>query len=261
MWKQMMCWGVMVMLCSGCIHVKVGDVSMTEDLNQDTATGFIHLSTEVNGEERRGMVYVPMDYDPKQTYPLIVFLHGLGESGSDGVAQTTVGIGNAIRNHPERFPCIVYMPQSPKKVWWNSVAGRKSASDSFDHITQGIERVLAQYSVDENRVSLTGLSMGGFGTFAYGSTHPARFSAFMPICGGGNAEAVAPGLAQRPMWVFHGESDDVVSVTGSKEIVEATRAAGGSVKFTTYPGVGHNSWDKAYGPDEQAIEWLLEQQR
>ena len=173
-----------VVLCGGCVSVQVGDVSVIGDFNQDIATGFIHLSTEVNGEKRPGMVYVPADYDPDEAYPLIVFLHGLGESGSDGIAQTTAGIGNAIRRHPERFPCIVYMPQSPTNVWWNPVEGREAGMDSFAHITYGIEQVLEQYSIDEDRVSLTGLSMGGYGTFAYGAVNADRFCAFMPICGG-----------------------------------------------------------------------------
>lgn len=261
MMKRLSYFGMVLLLCGGCISVDIGDVSVSEDWPwPEVATGFINLSTEVDGEEQAGMVYVPVDYTPAKVYPLIVFLHGLGESGSDGIAQTTAGIGNAIRKNPERFPCIVYMPQTPEGKYWNTLESREKVPDSFDHITDGIERVLKNCSIDENRISLTGLSMGGYGTFAYGGTYPERFSAFIPICGGGDL-SVALGLAQRPMWVFHGEDDDVIPVKKSKEMVEATRELGGSVKFTIYPGVGHNSWDKAYSVDEQAIEWLLEQHR
>jgi predicted peptidase len=250
---------LVVALYGGCISVRTGDIRVEEE-EWDTATGFIHLSTEVNGVKRPGMVYVPADYDPDNEYPLIVFLHGLGESGDNGIAQTNAGLGNAIRKNPERFPCIVYFPQSPRNQWWSIVDGRETAPNSFEHITDGIERVLDRYSVDEDRVSLTGLSMGGYGAFAYGAAHADRFSAFMPICGGGDIEGAA-GLARRPMRVFHGEADGVINVDESKKMVDATRALGGTVKLTTYPGVGHNSWDKAYSVDEKAIEWLLEQRR
>lgn len=252
----------LVLLCSGCVSVRMGDIQVDDDFAWDgpVATGFIHLSTEVDGEERPGMVYVPADYDPDEAYPLIVFLHGLGESGSDGLSQTTAGLGNAIRKNPDRFPCLVYFPQSPSRQWWSAVDGRVTATNSFEHVTDGIDRVLDLYHVDEDRVSLTGLSMGGYGTFAYGAKHADRFSAFMPVCGGGDVEGAAE-LARRPMWVFHGEADGVISVDKSKQMVDATRKQGGNVKFTTYPGVGHNSWDKAYSADQKAIEWLLEQRR
>ncbi len=262
MYKKSIVYMGLVLLCSGCISVRMGDIQVEEDFKLDgpTATGFIHLSTEVDGEVRPGMVYVPAGYNHDTAYPLIVFLHGLGESGDNGMAQTTSGLGNAIRKNPERFNCLVYFPQSPSRQWWSAVDGRVTAPNSFEHITDGIERVLDLYHVDEDRVSLTGLSMGGYGTFAYGAKHADRFSAFMPVCGGGDVEAAVE-LARRPMWVFHGEADGVISVDKSKQMVDATRKAGGAVKFTTYPGVGHNSWDKAYSADQKAIEWLLEQRR
>ena len=221
-------------------------------------TGFIPFATQAEGEEQPAVVYVPEDYDAEREWPLVVFLHGMGERGDDGHRQAEVGIGKAIRQHPERFPCLVVMPQCSINTTWSSSKNRKGAPAS-KHIDAAIEHVMEKYNVDENRVSRTGLSMGGYGTFSYGALNIERFSALMPICGGGNPNNAAA-LAKKPMWVFHGGADPVVNPDQSKRMVEAVRDAGGDVQYTEYPGVGHNSWDKAYGAKE-AIEWLLAQRR
>ena len=221
-------------------------------------TGFIPFATQAEGEEQPAVVYVPADYDAEREWPLVVFLHGMGERGDDGHRQAEVGIGKAIRQHPERFPCLVVMPQCSISTTWSSSKNRKGAPAS-KHIDAAIEHVMEKYNVNENRVSLTGLSMGGYGTFSYGAANIERFSALMPICGGGNPNNAAA-LAKKPMWVFHGGADPVVNPDQSKRMVEAIREAGGDVQYTEYPGVGHNSWDSAYGTKE-AIAWLLAQRR
>ena len=259
-------WMVLVVVAfavvhSGCVVVDVGRVGSGKGNRSDVqSTGFIDMTTLSEGEERPAVVFVPADYDPDKEYPLIVFLHGAGERGDDGLRQTEVGIGPAIRKNPERFPCIVFIPQCPKGKWWGAIPGRSDDNSSAAHITDGIRKIKRNFNIDDDRVSLTGLSMGGFGTFGYGGDEWERFSAFLPICGGGNV-ASAENLAKRPMWVIHGEADSVVPVERSKEMVEAVREEGGSVKFTAYSGVNHNSWDKAYGPAEGAVEWLLAQER
>jgi predicted peptidase len=119
--------------------------------------------------------------------------------------------------------------------------------------------VRAAYTIDPKRIYLTGLSMGGFGTWGFAPSHIDTFAALMPICGGGSKKD-APALAKLPIWAFHGGDDETVPAEKSREMVEAVKAAGGKVKYTEYPGVGHNSWDAAYG-DPEAIEWLLKQRK
>ena len=216
------------------------------------------MQTRVEDETQPAALYVPADYDPEKSWPLVVFLHGLGERGSDGWRQTEVGIGKAIRWNPERFPCLVFMPQCSRSTVW-SASENEGGAAAIKHVDAGIEAILDGYNVDEDRISLTGLSMGGFGAFRYGAENAERFSALMPVCGGGNVGQAAA-LATVPMWVFHGGSDPVVKPEQSRRMVEAVRGAGGDIQYTEYPGVGHNSWDKAYG-SEEAIEWLLAQRR
>ncbi|MEK7793257.1 MAG: alpha/beta hydrolase [Candidatus Hydrogenedentota bacterium] len=223
-----------------------------DDAKAKVETGLVQFKTTASDGERTCALYVPPDYTPKKKWPLIVFLHGMGERGNDGLKQTTVGIGHAIEANADRFPCLVVMPQcSPDYVW--------TAAAALEHIDATIETVLREYSIDKDRVVLTGLSMGGFGSFHYGALHPEMFSCVAPVCGGGQVTA-AETLAKLPMWVFHGADDTVVPPARSQTMVEAIRAAGGDVKYTEYPGVGHNSWDNAYG-DPEAIKWMLSQKR
>lgn len=224
-------------------------------------SGFHDFPTTVQGEERAGAIHIPEGYDADKAYPLIVFLHGSGERGDDGEAQTTSGLGNAIRENPERFPCIVYMPQCPKSVKWSGEReGQEAMRSPHDFIQVGIATIKERFSIDEDRVYLTGLSMGGRGTYTYGSKHLDEFAAFLVVCArGSKREAIA--LANKPLWIFHGEADDVIPIKAAEYTVNAIQKTGKKVKFTRYPGVGHNSWDRAYGKEQGAIEWLLEQRR
>lgn len=240
------------LLCLICVGIAHAEDAPTDH------TGFVSFMTEVDGEQQPSVVYVPDGYDASKEWPLVVFLHGMGERGSDGEKQAEVGIGRAIRNNPERFPCLVLMPQCSRTTTWSASTNSKGAVAS-EHIDAAIQQVQERYNVDIGKVSLTGLSMGGYGTFSYGTANIDRFCAMMPICGGGNPDN-AETLAKVPMRVFHGGADPVVKPVQSTRMVEAIRAAGGDVEYTEYPGVGHNSWDNAYG-DAKAIEWLLAQSR
>ncbi|MFO7975610.1 MAG: dienelactone hydrolase family protein [Candidatus Hydrogenedentota bacterium] len=213
-------------------------------------TGFLNKTIEVRGEERPYAVYVPRNYDPSKAWPLIVFLHGAGERGDDGLLQTEVGLPSAIRRNAKRFPAIVVMPQCPKGVWW-------------DKAIEDVERAYAltreEYNIDPDRIYLTGLSMGGYATWQYGAQHIDRWAALMPICGGGNVKD-APILAKVPIWAFHGADDETVNPEESRKMVEAVKQAGGNIRYAEFENTGHNSWDQAYR-DKKVIRWLFNQEK
>ncbi|MFN3650151.1 MAG: alpha/beta hydrolase-fold protein [Armatimonadota bacterium] len=219
-----------------------------------TPTGFLNKTIQINGREHPYVVYVPRNYTPDKAWPVVLFLHGAGERGTDGLAQSQVGIGGAIRMHADRFPGIVVMPQCLPNEWWDRESMKPVALGALD-------QTLKEYRIDRDRQYLTGLSMGGFGSWALASQHPERWAAVAPICGRGNPAEMGPKLTKLPIWVFHGDKDEAVPVQHSREMVEAIKAAGGTrVKYTEYPGVGHNSWDPAYNDPEFAT-WLFQQKR
>jgi predicted peptidase len=185
------------------------------------------------------LVYLPQGYNKKgESWPLIVFLHGAGERGDDLEKVKTQGIPKILQNKMD-FPFVVVSPQCPKDAWWTEYSS--TLKKLIDHIK-------AEYNIDASRVYLTGLSMGGFGTWYMGERYPDEFAAIAPICGGG--EAFLANRLKMPIWVFHGAKDDVVPVKRSQEMVDAVKAAGGDVKFTVYPELGHGCWDAAYGDEE-----------
>lgn len=244
-WAAVFACGVIII--GGCATAPRDGADMT---SVGIVTGFINKTVLVDSGERSYVVYVPRDYDPGKPWPLIVFLHGRGQRGDDGLRQTEVGIGRAVRLWPERFPCLIVMPQCPESGLWDI---------ALDQVDAALERTMAEYNVNRDRVYLTGLSIGGYATWIYGAMHIDTYAALMPICGGGNPEDAAT-LAQVPIWAFHGAEDPAISPEESRTMVEAVQQAGGSVKYTEYPETGHNAWDQAYG-DKKAIKWLLKQRK
>ncbi len=216
---------------------------------------FVKHSVHVQGVETIYRVYEP---DVEGPFPVILFLHGAGESGSDGLRQTTVGIGPAIQRNPERFPALVVFPQASRGYGWRgfNLAAAVAALDAVE----------ARYAVDTRRVSVTGISMGGYGTWLLAVQQPERFAAAVPVCGGLDGTArlthaqAASRLARMPQWVFHGDQDDIIPVEESRLMVRALEAEGAPVRYTEYAGVRHNSWDRAYAEPE-LIPWLLRQRR
>lgn len=231
----------------------------TADAPATTATGFLYKTITFNGETYAYCVYVPPDYTPQRRWPVILFLHGSGERGSDGFLQTDVGIGRAIRRGYQRIPAIVVMPQCrPNMAWTGPMAALA---------LRCVEETSRTYRLDPQRVYLTGLSLGGQGTWLLGAEFADRFAALVPICGfaelgesSGLAEKLAARLTDIPIWCFHGDADPAVPVRKSRELVEAIRRAGGQIKYTEYAGARHNVWDRAYG-DPQLWEWLFAQKR
>jgi predicted peptidase len=233
-------------------------------------TGFLDRTVSVSGSSYRYQVYVPADYRSKKSWPVILFLHGAGERGSDGLRQTDVGIGHAIRLDASRVPFIVVLPQCSKDKIWGDPDMQAQALAALD-------ASIKEFHGDRKHVYLTGLSMGGFGTWELAARNPGRFAALVPICSGvqPNKEwpqlrvtliddpkiadpfaEVARRIGKTPVWMFHGDSDPSVPVEQSRHMAEALKAAGADFKYTEYPGVDHNSWDKAYAEPE-LVPWLL----
>ncbi|HWW02928.1 MAG TPA: prolyl oligopeptidase family serine peptidase [Candidatus Acidoferrum sp.] len=193
------------------------------------------------------LLFLPQGYEQsKKKWPLMLFLHGAGESGHDLAKVKTHGPPKIVETKPD-FPFILVSPQSPGRGWNPEV------------LNALLDDIMRTYRVDKDRVYLTGLSMGGFGTWELAAAHPEKFAAIAPICGGGNPQN-AKKLARLPIWVFHGAKDPTVPIERSREMVEALKAAGANVKFTVYPEAQHDSWTETY--DNPAFyQWLLEQKR
>src|SRR5712692_1511132 len=222
-------------------------------------TGFINRTVTINGTTYQYQVFVPAGWSSNKSWPVILFLHGAGERGEDGLVQTEVGIGTAIRRSTERFPCIVIFPQCRKNVAWSDPAMEVQT-------LKALEQTMKEFHGDPQRVYLTGLSLGGYGTWSLAAKYPGKFAALAPVCGGIRSPrapdlaaadgaqdpyaAVAQKIGKTPVWVFHGGADPTVPVEESRKMVEALKAAGGNVKYTEYDGVGHNSWVKAYAEPE-----------
>lgn len=231
--------------------------STAQDTSPPGPTGFLDRVYKSESGESKYVLFVPHGYDGSKAYPVILFLHGAGESGNDGKRQVTVGLGPAIKKQQKDFPFITIFPQANSKT----TVGRRWHAHSPDgkQALAILDEVMRTYKVDEKRIYLTGLSMGGFGTWDIAANYPDKFAAIAPICGGGDPSK-AKTLAKLPIWVFHGDADKVVPADLSRKMVAAIKEAGGDPKYDEYPGVGHNSWDKAYGNPE-LYKWLLSHQR
>jgi predicted peptidase len=196
------------------------------------------------------LTYLPAEYgkDKEKKWPLMLFLHGSGESGSDVEKVKVHGPPKLIAAGKD-MPFIVISPQCPNaREGWDPEA-----------LTALLDEVGEKYTVDPDRVYLTGLSMGGYGTWALAAAHPERFAAAAPICGGGRPRT-AGRLKSLPLWVFHGAKDATVPLSQSQEMVDALKAAGGDVRFTVYPEAGHDSWTETYDNPE-LYTWLLSHKR
>ncbi len=193
------------------------------------------------------LIYTPKDYESKDAWPLMIFLHGAGERGDDLQQLKTHGPPKLIAGGKD-FPCIVLAPQCPKHLWWYPEA-----------LIELIDKVANEYKVDKKRIYLTGLSMGGYGTWALTAKYPKVFAAIAPICGAGDPEK-AEAYVGIPTWVFHGGKDGTVPISGSEDMVKAIKAAGGDPKYTVYPEAGHDSWTETYN-NPKFFEWMFSQKK
>ncbi len=197
------------------------------------------------------LLYLPEDYDPdrKEGYPTILFLHGAGERGNNVEVLTTWGPPKIAKE--KGLPFIIISPQCPKGHWWTSMM--YSLKSLLDYS-------IKTYNIDTSRIYLTGLSMGGYGTFAFSLLYPNYFAAVAPMCGGGTPSMVNFCKSYPPIWVFHGDADKIVPIESSEIMVNKMKEAGYDVKFTVYKGGNHYMFQKAYR-EEGLFDWFLEHKK
>lgn len=196
------------------------------------------------------LLFLPQDYGKKkEQWPLILFLHGAGERGSDLEKVKKHGPPRIVEERKD-FPFIVVSPQCPDDRWW---------PEENEMLINLLDDVVAKCNVDKERIYLTGLSMGGYGAWALASAYPERFAAITPICGGGRG-FMADKLKDVPVWAFHGAKDNVVPLKESEEMVNAVKNRGGDAKLTVYPEAGHDSWTETYN-NPQLYEWFLQHRK
>jgi len=193
------------------------------------------------------LLYLPQSYetDTAKQWPLMIFLHGSGEQGND-LEKVKVHGPPMLIEQGRQFPFIVISPQA--KRGWNA-----------DELYKMLQDFIGKNRVDTDRIYLTGLSMGGYGTWSLAIKHPEMFAAIIPICGGGNTKYIKR-LRHMPVWCFHGEKDNIVPLKSSEKMIKALKKINPKVKFTIYPEVGHDSWIKAYN-DPKLYDWMLQQKK
>lgn len=258
------CLGLLLILMTAC----------TTTAPMKSTGEFVAREISVDGKTYRYQVFVPAARFRSGKPPVVLFLNGSGERGSDGVKQTTAGLGPYLRQHADTFPAVVVFPQAPDETEWTEVAGPIAFAT--------LDAAMNEFNGDPDRVSLTGMSMGGYGTWELAMQQPARFAALVPVCGGitvdwtdarpglrahsvGNAADPFAAAAQRlkdiPVWIFHGGQDNVVPPSQSRRMEAALKAAGArDARYTEFPDANHNSWDAtyAYAP---MWDWLFAQRR
>ncbi|HYM85272.1 MAG TPA: prolyl oligopeptidase family serine peptidase [Pseudoxanthomonas sp.] len=232
---------------------------------------FVKRTVLVEGVPRTYQIFVPAHRDANRPTPVVLFLHGSGERGSDGENQTNAGLGPYVRAHADDFPAIAVFPQVEENGEWMGA--------NVDMALAATDAATKEFNGDPRRTYLTGLSMGGYGTWEIALKAPDRFAALVPICGAilpPNDEralyvtevagatdpyaALASRLKLVPTWIFHGALDKTVLPTDDRRIFAAFKAAGGNVQYTEFPDANHNSWDATYN-HAPMWTWLFAQRK
>jgi predicted peptidase len=223
--------------------------------------------TNAKGDAISYRILKPERIEAGKTYPLVLFLHGAGERGVDNAAQLTHGVGQfATVENRRKYPCFVVAPQCPADRRWVEVDWAlashtmpKTPSMPLGLAFEVIDQLAVKLPVDKNRLYITGLSMGGYGTWDAIQRRPNFFAAAVPVCGGGDV-AEASKLKKTPIWAFQGDRDSVVPPCRTPDMIKAMRQAGGSPKMTIYPNVDHDSWTATYA-DPAMMAWLFAQKK
>jgi predicted peptidase len=215
----------------------------------------------------------PINLDESRSYPLVIFLHGAGERGADNELQMTHGSSLFLNpKNRKKYPAFVVFPQCDEEEFWanltfgyesdygvNALNWHEGFSKPMGLVLDLMQALQQEYKIDEDRIYVMGLSMGGFGTFDLLQKRPGLFAAGIPICGGADNQRFT-GLVDIPLWIFHGADDDVVPVALSQEVANFLKAEGGNVKYTEYEGVKHDSWTNAFA-EKSLLKWLFNQKR
>ena len=228
-------------------------------------TGFLNRAVNVRGTTYHFQIYLPEEFprDEHRQWPIILFLHGRGERGAEGMWQTQIGLPQAVRDHPERWPFIIVMPQCPQQRYWTDPDMMTMAMAALDQET-------TEFHADPNRTYLTGLSLGGYGAWELAKTYPKRWAAIAIAASGvfwsyaqdrWHDVATLPGeyaraVGRTPVWVFHGSLDPVVPLREDEVMFDAFKASGGHMRFWVYQGLQHDCWFRAFNEPELP-RWLL----
>jgi predicted peptidase len=245
----LMAGAVSAMVVAGCLSLPAAE---------PVARGFQNrVFTDADGKAHKYVLFVPLKSEPGSKPPVMLFLHGSGERGDNGLDQLMVGLGPAIWKRKATFPFVVVIPQCQTGSNW------QVESPDAQRALAMLKLAQAEFGTDPDRVYLTGLSMGGSGTWSIAMKNSAPWAAIVPMCSRGDlAQAQKLADARLPVWNFCGDKDQPATVANSRDLQAALTKAGAGerAKYTEYPGVGHNCWDNAYGTDE-LYTWLLAQSR
>ncbi len=208
-------------------------------------TGFVdRMYKDSDGAEHPYVVFVPHDYKGEKEYPVILFLHGAGEIKGRGRQPVEVGIGPAIKKQETTFPFLTVFPQALQQSW-------QAGSDDSERALAILAQVCRDYKTDRNRIYLTGLSLGGQGTWSLAARYGGKWAAIAPVCGANYSPNRASDIKDMPCWCFHGEADDIIDVNFSRKTIAALRAAGGTPRYTEYSGAAHRAcFEQAYATGE-----------
>ena len=228
-----------LLLITGCSLNIVKETSRNRQEEKNLTTNY-EQTVSINY-----LLYLPKNYNSKDKFPLMMFLHGSGERGSNLELVKKHGPPKLI-DQGKDFPFIIVSPQCPNGIRWKTHT-----------LIALLDDIIRNYNVDENRIYITGLSMGGYGTWKLANEIQERFAAIIPICGWGDSWTICE-IGDLPVWAFHGAKDNVVNPQKSKELVDAIIACKGNAKLTIYPEANHDSWTQTYDNPE-IYEWLLKQ--
>ena len=236
-----------------CLALLVCSAAVATAQEETAKRGFIDRVYQDDQGEHKYVVFVPDDYTPEKKWPIIMFLHGAGERGTDGRSQSTIGLGPMVKARAKTFPFIVVFPQCENEKgrylhgWLaGSADGRRSLK-----ILEAVEK---EFSVDPRHRVLTGWSMGAYGTWSIASATPDLWSAVVPLAGGGDVTKVAS-LKSVPVWAFHGDNDTAIRPIESRKLIDALKEAGGNARYTELPKVDHDLWEIVYDSDE-LFRWM-----
>lgn len=244
-----------LILAAGILICGLIGIGAQEDMGKQKALKF--QPRPAKAKEIEYLLYVPEAKEGKkgEKIPVMLFLHGAGERGTNVTKVAVHGPPRLIKQKKD-LPFIVISPQCPSGEYWKPGV-----------LLQLVKAVMEKYGGDPERVYLTGLSMGGYGSWTLGLTHPEKFAAVVPICGGGNTiDILLPpprktaALKNLPVWAFHGAKDEAVKVSESERMVAELKRIGNPAKLTIYPEAGHDSWTETYD-NQEVYDWLLEHKR